>query len=158
MVKGDANPAEQGGNEGVGLTTTQGTKREDEDEEESIRARRQEQEQYAGQLMMFVRDRLGMFVAGNSGGSATAPLDENGNSASGSTGGGASKMLDQLHKQYGASGSPKKVKHTTQKKSIRTRRRESRLWQRLEGPEDDIDGAGVGEDDERDDPECILDE
>jgi len=158
MVKSNAGPAEQGGNEGVGLTAIQGTREEEEEEEESIRARRQEQEQYAGQLMMFVRDRLGMFVAGNSGGSTTAPLDENGNSASGSTAGEASKMLDQLHKRFGASGSPKKVKHTSQKKSIRTRRRESRLWQRLEGLEDDINDAGVGRDDERDGSERILDE
>ena len=148
MVKGNDSPTEQEGNRGFSLTATQRTK--EEGEEESIKTRRREQEQYAGQLVMFMRDRLGMFVAGNSGGSTTAPLDENWNSASGSTGGEASKMLDQLHKRFGASGSPEKVKHTPQKKSIRTRRRESRLWQRLEGVEVNIDGAGVGREDERD--------
>lgn len=136
----------------------------EDDEEENLQARRKEQDEYAEQLMMFVRGRLGMFTStqhqpsssGNSGSSVSAtaaPPMGGGISASGSgSGAEASKMLlENLQKQFGTGGSPKKGKYASTQKSLRARRRESRLWNSIGEIEDDFIGenAGVGEEVER---------
>ncbi|RPB23251.1 hypothetical protein L211DRAFT_280603 [Terfezia boudieri ATCC MYA-4762] len=131
----------------------------EDDEKENLQARREEQEEYAEQLMMFVRGRLGMFTStqhqpsgsgsSSSGGSATAALPTatvGGSSASG--GAEASKMLlENLQKQFGTGGSPNKGRYATPQKSLRARRRESRLWNSIGEIEDDFTegNAGVGE-------------
>ena len=151
----------------------QGNEHEEEqgedEEEENLRARRKEQEEYAEQLMMFVRGRLGMFTSAKhqpsgsgssgssgSGGSATAahPTAATGvSSASGSSSGAEASriLLENLQKQFGTGGSPKKGKYASPQKSLRARRRESRLWNSIGEIEDDFIGgnAGVGEEVER---------
>ena len=125
----------------------QGNEREEEqredEAEENLRVRRKEHEEYAEQLMMFVRGRLGMFT------SAQHQPSGSGSSSSGSSSGvEASKMLlGNLQKQFGTGGSPKKGKYTSSQKSLRARRRESRLWNSIGEIEDDFMGgnAGIGE-------------
>jgi len=127
-----------------------------EGDEENLWVRK-EQEEYAEQLMMFVRGRLGMFTpaqyqpsgSGNAPPTLTIGVSNAGGSGSGAE---ASKMLlENLQKQFGIGGGQKKGKYSSPQKSLRARRRESRLWNSIGEIEDDLVGrdAGVGEDVER---------
>lgn len=161
MVEADASGDVSGsGGERRGV---QGDFGEIDDEEENLRARRREQEVYAEQLMTFVRGRLGMFASSQppSGSAGAAAGAASGAVSQGSIDRGidsregpskanmASRMiLENMQKTFSGGGgaSRKQEKYGSPKKSLRARRRESRLWNNIGEIGDEISGvAGVGE-------------